>query len=96
MRNARKNFQVIQQRVAYSNRSRFIGSIIIEVRDLDMRAETDHLIPDLLLKTNDYSHRKDHDSQSQGYSDHSNTNNRRSSLPVSLFAEIDTFCYKIL
>ena len=64
MRNAGKGFQMIQQRVAYRDRSRFVGSIIIEVRDLDMGAETDHLVPDLLLKTNDYSHRKDHDSQS--------------------------------
>ena len=87
---------MIQQRIAYRDRSRFVRSIIIEVRDLDMGAETDHLVPDLLLKTNDYSNRKDHDSQPQGYSDHRDTNNRRSSLPISLLTEIDAFCYKIL
>ena len=36
MRNAGKGFQMLQERIAHCNWSRFVRSIIIKVRDLDM------------------------------------------------------------
>ena len=56
-----------------------------------MRAETDHLVPDLFLKAYHDRHRKNHHRQSQGDPDHGNTNSGRSNLTIPLLAEMYLF-----
>ena len=62
---------------------------------LNVTAETYHLLAYLSLESHDYGKTDNHDSQTYGYTKHSNTNSRtRKSFPVLCLIRIDAFCYE--